>query len=421
MIKLITRTFLSRIIIAVFNFITIVLISKELGPEGKGIASQIIAVIAMIQIICDLMGGAALVYLGARKSILSLIIPSYIFSILILFLAVVFFVVSNNTYFSFSFYQLIFLSFFSTTLNQHYHLLNSREKFQMVNVLSIAQAFIILFILYFLPLKKDGISVYIVSLYAGWCIPWLVSLIILLKYSKSENNFERSAWKAIFKFGKLNQFGHLIQFSTQRLAYVFLPLFSLGIYSNAVTISESIWMFASSIATIQYGKIANMKSSKEAIPFTISLLKITVIITFFFALFVGLLPEYFFEWLFGPDFRGIKSALIPLLPGIIAIGGYLIIGHFFSGIGAFSKNNYAMLSGLIFTIISWVSLKYIFQLEVNFAVAAWITCFSNICTFIFIILMFKNQFNLQWLQFVPNSSDFKLMAASLKNIHGKNK
>lgn len=421
MIQLITKTFFSRILSALFNFLTIIILSKELGPAGKGISSQLIAIIAIIQICCDLMGGAAFVYLGARKSITSLLIPSYIFAGCILTLAAVWLYLFPMQDFNFSVSHIIILSFFSTTLNQHYHLLNSREKFQFVNILSVAQALLILLFLYFQPLKTEGISVYLSALYLGWCIPWVASIYKLYLLSKNDKPYESDSWKQIFKFGKLNQLGHIIQFSTQRLAYVFLPVFTLGIYSNAVTISESIWMFAASIATIQYGKIANMEHKEEAVKFTLSLLKLTMVITTAAVIVVAFLPDTFYTWLFGGEFIGVKTALLPLLPGIVAIAGYLIIGHFYSGIGQFNKNNYAMLTGLIFTVISWLIIKYVLKSEIDSYTAACITCLSNVCTFIFVILLFKIEFNINWKNMLPGKEEYNLTKSYLKLFNGKNK
>ena len=421
MIQLITKTFFSRILSAVFNFLTIILLSKGLGPEGKGISSQIIAVIAVIQIICDLMGGAALVFLGARKSILSLLLPSYLFSFIILIIACVWFQFFPLVNFNFPIFHIIVLSFFSTTLNQHYHLLNSREKFQIVNLLSVAQAALIVLFIYILPLKTEGISVYLSALYIGWCVPWLISIYILYLHSKNDKPFEKESWKQILKFGKLNQLGHIIQFSTQRFAYIFLPVYTLGIYSNAVTISESIWMFAASIATIQYGKIANMNQKEEAVKFSLSLLKLTLVITTITVVFVALLPDELYVWLFGPEFKGVKQALLPLLPGIVAIGGYLIIGHFYSGIGQFYKNNYAMLAGLLFTCCSWLIIKYLLNSEINYTTAAYITCLSNVCTFIFVILLFKTEFKISWKMLLPGKEEYHLTMSYLKLFNGKNK
>jgi hypothetical protein len=125
--------------------------------------------------------------------------------------------------------------------------------------------------------------------------------------------------------------------------------------------------------------------------------------------------------LFGPEFKGVKEALLPLLPGIVAIGGYLIIGHFYSGIGQFYKNNYAMLAGLIFTCSSWLIIKYMLNSEINYTTAAYITCLSNVCTFIFVILLFKTEFKISWKMLLPGKQEYNLTMSYLKIFNGKNK
>jgi O-antigen/teichoic acid export membrane protein len=164
-----------------------------------------------------------------------------------------------------------------------------------------------------------------------------------------------------------------------------------------------------------------MDNRDKAVEFTLSLLKLTVIITFLLVILVAFLPDNFYVWLFGNGFKGVKMALLPLLPGIVAIAGYLIIGHFYSGIGQFNKNNYAMLAGLAVTCFSWLIIKYVIKADIDSFTAAFITCISNICTFIFVILLFKRDFKISWERILPNKNEYYTIKSYLKLFNGKNK
>ena len=81
MLKLMLMTFVSRILTAVVNFGTIMLLSRKLGPEGKGLATLMLVIVISVQLVCDFMGGAAVVFLSPRYRLRNLLIPSWTWTI----------------------------------------------------------------------------------------------------------------------------------------------------------------------------------------------------------------------------------------------------------------------------------------------------------------------------------------------------
>jgi len=77
MLRLMLFTFVSRLATAAVNFGTIILLSRKLGPEGKGIATLILVIVTSVQLICDFMGGAAMVYLSPRYRLKNLLFPAW--------------------------------------------------------------------------------------------------------------------------------------------------------------------------------------------------------------------------------------------------------------------------------------------------------------------------------------------------------
>ncbi len=66
MLGKILNTFGTRLISAILNLLIAVVISRFLGPEGKGEQGLIIATIAYVLVFANLMGGGAIVYLTPR-------------------------------------------------------------------------------------------------------------------------------------------------------------------------------------------------------------------------------------------------------------------------------------------------------------------------------------------------------------------
>ncbi|MCB0820777.1 MAG: hypothetical protein KDC13_09145, partial [Bacteroidetes bacterium] len=77
MLRLMLMTLASRLTTAVVNFGTIMLLSRKLGPEGKGIATLMLVIVISVQLICDFMGGAAMVYLAPRYRLRNILIPAW--------------------------------------------------------------------------------------------------------------------------------------------------------------------------------------------------------------------------------------------------------------------------------------------------------------------------------------------------------
>jgi len=415
MLRLMLMTFVSRLAAAVVNFGTIMLLSRKLGPEGKGIATLMLVIVVSVQLICDFMGGAAMVYLAPRYRLRNLIIPSWIWTVFwSLFAPLVVWFVRPELYEYYG-WHIAGLSFLNASMNQQLHLLNGREKFAYVNAINLMTAVLVVSSLSFFIWNNPQPIHYVYALYAGWIPTWLVSLFILLKLPKIGQSVSISkSLKSLLSYSSANQFGHLLQFSSQRIAYFLLPAFSLGIYSNAVSLAEAMWMLSTSIATIQYGTIANSNDRAQAVKLTVPLFRASILITFFAGLFLCLLPASVFGLLFGDAFIPVKDNLFILLPGVVAISGYLIIGHYFSGTGQFKKNNRAIASGLVVTIIGFAYLMLNRPEGISEHEAALVTTLANCATFFSVIWLFKSDSGINIKELWPKWSDFVILYRRLR-------
>src|SRR5579872_4768844 len=87
MFKKIASTFSTKVITSVINLLIVIIISRNMGADGKGQASLIITSIAMVMMLCNIMGGATLVYLVPRYNFFQLFALSYLWTLLICSLA----------------------------------------------------------------------------------------------------------------------------------------------------------------------------------------------------------------------------------------------------------------------------------------------------------------------------------------------
>jgi O-antigen/teichoic acid export membrane protein len=398
----------SRAAAAVLNFGTMVLLSRYLGAEGKGISSKIIVLIAGIQVMADFFGGAALVYLSSRYPLLKLLKPAWIWTLFCSLIAgIVLSTWGNLTQYGL---HLGALAFLCSTLQQHIHLINGRARFKDAIMLNMLQAILIFMATWwFLHIEPDPLS-YICGLYAGWGLPWILSLLILSKLSPgpTSSNENSSAARQLFRFGSANQVGHLIQYFTQRIAFFMLPAVSLGIYSNAITLSESMWMVASGVAMVQYGSISNHSDRNQAASLSLVFMKMVLMVTAAGGLILCLLPERLFIELFGQEFKGVAELLPVLYPGICFMSAYLIIGHYFSGTGKFRNNNYALLTGMFISLVSYLAVLIIFRGISMFQVAA-ITSLANGAIFFSVLWLFLKDSGIRAKELIPCKKDWNYL------------
>ena len=414
MLKLMLSTFISRLATAVVNFGVIVLISRTLGPEGKGLSTLLLVTLVSVQMLCDFAGGAALVYLSSRYRVFSLMLPTWTWAAICSFGLGVYLTFSDQHQLHEIGWQAGLLCFINTTYTLHIHLLNGREWFKLAAGLLLLQAIITFVSLFFFLRSDPNVLDYFYALYVSWGTLWVVSILsiryirkdtLLLDDSKLQVFHIGRDIKKLFSTGAANQLGHLLQFFNQRIFFWFMPAFGLGIYSNAVALSESIWMIAGSVAMVQYGKISNMSDPKKAAELTAELFRATLWLSFLAVLAAAIVPASFYELLFGPAFKDVKQSLVVLLPGVLFLSGYLIIGHYFSGTGKFYRNNLAISAGVIVTLIGFLLIHFVSKTEPDEITAAAITSIANFAIFFSVIWFFKADSGIHWNALIPRWND----------------
>lgn len=357
-------TFLARFGSAVAAFVIAILLSQFLGTEGKGKAALLILNISFINLFTNLMGGAALVYLVPRFHSFTLMVVSYIWIPLVALLLGYIYYVSGLNFTSLdvhTFALAIILGWFNTNTN----ILLGKQKTHIFNILSVIQVFITLvylLIAFYSNVGNKEYSDYLIALYIGYGASFIASFYFASK--EFENSYKLISLKQVLRryvwHGGYIQLANLGQLLIYRASFYLIgyyhSLSPLGIYSNAIAIAESIWIVSRSISTIQYSEIANEKDIAVSKQKTISLRKTNLIISFALVAIVCFLPDSFYTYLFGRDFKGLQEIIWALSPGIIAFSYANLNSHFFSGIGKNHINTIISFAGFALTILIGISL-----------------------------------------------------------------
>jgi O-antigen/teichoic acid export membrane protein len=418
MFRKILGNFGVRLISAIVNLMIAVVVSQYLGASGKGEQSLILTMIAIVTIFDNMVGGASIVYLTNKLRIRELFVASYIWTLLISVISYVVLVFAELVPDKFIL-SVVILSAVSSLVSIHSSVLLGKENLRSFNLLSFLVPFISLaaLLIQFTLNWNRTAEAYVYSLYAAYGITLSVSALLIIGHVKKDVTFEvANTWgtfKSLFYFGFQNQLAHVFQLLSFRMSYFFLErecgAAEVGIYSNAVSVIESIWMISTSISLWQYAKISNSTDVSYTKNITEQLTKYGLLTAFAALLVLFVIPAGFYEWLFGKEFNGLNELMWYLAPGIWVFNYALIIGHYFSGHGKYYVNAIASAVGLIVTCIT----AYYFIPTFKIHGAAISASCSYFVTSLVVILYFRKE-GANFVVF-PSFSELKTTIGQLKN------
>jgi O-antigen/teichoic acid export membrane protein len=313
--------------------------------------------VAIITIFDSLVGGAALVYLSSRYSWKQLMKASYAWVLVVsafAFLILEAFHVFETKYLL----HIILLSAISSVSSVHASLLLGQQRlkaFNLVQILVPLLTFSTCVGQWFVYQQLD----YIVALYVSYLVALLTSCIAIWRFfpqQDQEKVSRKMIWQRLFKLGFYNQLAHVLQLLSFRASYYILEQFhgtsAVGVFSNASSITESIWLIATSISLWQYATISNAQDQQYTIQITEKLSRFGMLAAFFGVGFFLLLPPDFYRYVFGSDFGGLQRLMWALAPGVWIFTYALVVGHYFSGHGRYWVNALASGVGLVFSLLA---------------------------------------------------------------------
>lgn len=421
----ILNTFGTKIVVAFVNLAIAILISQVLGDSGKGLQSLVLTNISFILIFSEIVCGASLVFLTSRHSFSKLWLPSVLWALLVAAVMGVLMCVLNMGLDPVLALHTAVLSFVSSFASINFRILIGKEEVRKANYNTLLQpvALVTTLAVYYLVLGRRDIYGYVVGLYVayvssailGVCQLWqeykLLRLYALREY--------RDVLRALFKYGFLNQTGHFVQFFNLRLSYYLLNAYvdtaQVGVYSNAVSLAEALWIISNSIALVQYARISNSTDKAYNQRLTLDLAKLCFAVALPAVLVLSVLPSSFYVFVFGPEF-GLMATLIRILaPGVLFYSIFLILGHYYSGSGRYFMNTLAALCGLVVTLGCGFTLIPRFAARGAAVTAA--VAYSMNAVFLMVCFLRESQFKMRDLLLTP--SEVKNYLTEIKNHYLK--
>ena len=381
----------------ILNFVIVWLVTLYWHAEGNGIRALFVVDLSIISIFCNVFTSSSVSYYLKRVGMHKLATQAYIWvfvvsGILSIFLSLR----SEGSHLSlFLFIVSILMGFVAF----HSALYIGCQKIPYYNLIMFLQPLLLLFFMVILHYAFQNKLSYYAYFYAQIISLFFISAIAQIitrnTLGKSKFQLDRNTMIHSFHFGWKTELSSLLQLLNGRVSMYILSyvsgLKSVGIFAIGVAFSEAIWIFSKSISLVQYSNVLQKGDTDEI---RMETKKVSFVSLFVSAICIAIivgLPADFFVWIFkNEEFRYVKTVILLMSPGILAIAISNVYGHFFSAIGKLKILIVKSAIGLLVTVV--LALLLIAKFEIAGA------CMVNSCAYlvsslILIMAFFKNKKN----------------------------
>jgi len=220
--------------------------------------------------------------------------------------------------------------------------------------------------------------------------------------------------RKILKYGLPTQSAVMLHIGNKRLSFYFIRIFAglspLGIYSAAVQLTEGLRLIGQSISLVQYSTISNSRDKEYARVLSIRLMKFTLILTLLALLVLLVIPESVYDLAFSRDFTVIKTVVLILSPGVLALAANTIFSHYFSGVGQPAVNLHANVVGFVFTLV----FAFLLIPPYGYLGAAATASVNYLASVVYQYIIFKRQTRTRFSEWVLQKEDLKDFGATLR-------
>lgn len=375
MIRKILHTIFTKFSSAGLGFLTIILISQILGVEAKGEQAIMVYNINLLLMLFTLIGNSTLIYLTPRKDFSNLIIPSFLWIVITAILVSLFF--PNIC---------VFIAVLAAISEINQFLLLGKQKISQANILKLIYPLVSFSYILILWLFNRFTSVedFITAMFIAYIVSFFYGIFALRDEYKNLKLISKqeltSSFKTLFSLGVTKQIGYIAQSMNYRLCFYILGFYCgeslVGIYSNAVSLSEAVMLFGSSLALVQYSSLSNNEDDSSSKQFSWKMSKINGIFTALALLVLCLLPSEVYSFIFGKGFEDISQAIRILSIGVLPLSIASNFTQYFYAKGNFKISTFASIIGLGVTIIAGLILIPKYQLQ-GAALAATLSFFTT--------------------------------------------
>lgn len=413
MFKKVLETIGTRYVLAVLNLALIFINARVLGVQGVGLAGLIIAAVNIVVAFNSVLCGNTIVYFMNKYAVRQVLVPSYLWtpisSVIVCLLMYLLGLLPKG-------YEMdiFWLSLLNSYVAANARFLLGKDKIKGFNLTFFLQGGLLFFLLlYFYYLcGNQNIEAYLLGMYLANGTAFLVSALLLIPHlTKTNEASVRIPFfklvREMFAYGLWSSADSLAEIYTTRLNYFlvrnFTGLGAVGLLDAGTKISESVWHISRSVSFITYSEVSREKEEANRKLIALRLFKFTFVAVTAITLIITLIPEWIYtDYLFTPEFAGMRLIILILAPGIIAFACNNVLGHYFIGSGRVRISAYSSFTGLIVLILVGFIL-----IPTHGVIGSAITSsIAFVAMLTFSVVLFSKQTSTRLREFIPNKQDF---------------
>ncbi|MBM3918479.1 MAG: hypothetical protein FJ344_03105 [Sphingomonadales bacterium] len=355
--KTIAFTILSRAGQALGSVLLLFLTARWGGAHVRGEISLLLATLTLGSHLASWVGGGTLVYWVNRHSPRQLLFVALLWSLGVslacgLLLPATSYGLSMHT---FSWTTTLLLLNTTVVVRSMLVALNRIRTDNLLGLLGLGVQLLV--VAYEMGYRGQNVlSGFLTAFNSGQLVLLLVALIplrhsLIAKDNSKEISPVASLWRSLLRTGSWAQMASLSQFFAYRLLYYFLGtqngLSSVGRFSVAVALGESVWLLTRSVSLSQATAISQMDNEQDAHTLTLKWYRRVSLLS---ALSIGILlivPNSVWIRLLGPEYGGIPRLLIFMAPGLWFLSRSNILAHHQAGLGRYPVNACSSLATLM--------------------------------------------------------------------------
>ncbi len=355
-----------------------ILLTRLIGPEGKGIMSIFTANIGFLSTLLLFNLNKGLIYYGAEdinvrvkifNSIFLFILGSNILIYAFLFLSNVFNLAFLTTILPIGYTGAIYIGYLSLqilaacTFMLFIGFYQASEKFKRNNAIDTATsslgliAYAVLYALAFIYKDRYPLYVFFICNIVISSIQLAIWLTVTFKTFGNIFAFtfiDGDLLKKIVRYSSVYFLGGILLFLIHRLDFWFVSYYrgyeQLGYYSLATNLSSFVFIITGSLFTVLFPRLSKMNSNSERMEIVATISRIIIPATLLICLAIVSVAWIFIPLLYGHRFANSVAPFNILLIGAFMVGIGSIISAYFSGSGIIKYNLFSTFLGVAVTI-----------------------------------------------------------------------
>lgn len=426
MLKKILGTIGTRYLVALLNLALIFINAKALGAAGVGLVGLIVASVNIAVIFSSILCGNTIVYFMNRYPMAAIVLPAYGWAFAGSAVATAGMYLTGLLPAGYG-VDVYLLGTLNSLVAVNARLLLSKDRIAGFNLTFILQGGLLFFtLLYFYYVAgREEVQSYVRGAYITNGIAFAVSTFLLLPYFKE-------AWKKrekptevplfailreMFVYGLWSGADNLAEVCTTRLNYFLIQRFaglgSVGLLDAGTKVSESVWHISRSVSFIEYSSVAKTPSRAEQKRITLQLFKLTGCAMTVVMGMILLIPERVYtDYLFSPEFSGMRSIIAGLSVGVVALGCNSILSHYFIGTG---KVRYSTASSCV-GLLTLVAAGYLLIPAYGVVGSAFSTSIAFGAMLLFSLTVFIRQTKSRLIDFLPGRADWEYFLSAFRRV-----